>query len=106
MPALRKEEKVRARRNIVRRSLVAVGAIAKRLLPKGRVKGAYWEAPDPRRGDDSSRSFSVHLVTGQWQNFRNNKRGQDLISLLSYLADMSDDKAQAAVNILLEHVRS
>jgi hypothetical protein len=101
MPA-NKAEKQEARRQLVKRTEGAIGAIAKRLLPKGRVRGAHWEAPDPRQRGDGSRSLSVDLTTGRWRNFRSNKNGADLISLLAQVYDMPDDKAQSTIQRLFQ----
>jgi hypothetical protein len=54
-----------------------VGAIVKRMLPEGHVRGLYWSAPDPRRPEDKGANLSVDLLSGAWQNFHTGTRGAD-----------------------------
>jgi hypothetical protein len=73
--------------------------VVPRWLPGGRREGAEWVAINPTRNDKRQGSFKVNLRTGRWGDFAigGEARGGDLISLASYLFDLS--QADAAMRI-------
>jgi hypothetical protein len=75
-------------------------AIAKRLLPNGRVKGRYWQAQFFREGEVPM-NLSVDLVDGRWRDFHSAKKGSDLQSLISYIAKLDDLEAQLALKQMI-----
>jgi Family of unknown function (DUF5906) len=55
-------------------------------LPDGeRRNGHDWFCKSPGRTDSKIGSFSVNLVTGQWNDFASDDRGRDLISLYAFI---------------------
>jgi hypothetical protein len=81
-------------------ALPQLPAIVKRLLPKGRVKGRYWQAPLFPQGHEQM-NLSVDLVDGTWRDFHSAKKGSDLQSLISYIAKLDDLGAQLALRQMI-----
>jgi hypothetical protein len=64
-----------------------------RLLPAGKRAGPELVALNPRRADRHLGSFKVNRYTGRWADFATGDRGGDPISLVAYLADVSQGEA-------------
>lgn len=79
----------------------AVGAIAKRVAPGGRVQGQYWAARDPQRPQDHRENLSINLTDGKWRIFGTEMKGGDVISFVAYVSGIDDAKAEAAVRSML-----
>lgn len=76
-------------------------AIARRLLPQGRVEGHEYVALNPKRADSGLGSFKINITTGKWADFATGDKGGDVIALYAYLANTSQLQALAAVAQLL-----
>jgi hypothetical protein len=74
-------------------ALVAFPAILNRLLPGGMTAGHELIALNPRRTDRHLGSFKVNRYTGRWCDFATGDKGGDPISLVAYLADVSQGEA-------------
>ena len=81
-------------------ALPHVPAIAKRLLPNGRVKGRYWQAHLFSKSE-AAMNLSVDLVDGSWHDFHNGKRGSDVQSLIMYIAKLDVLGAHLALKQML-----
>jgi hypothetical protein len=81
-------------------SLRHLPAIAKRLLPNGRVKGRYWQAQLFREGEVPM-NLSVDLIDGRWRDFHNAKHDADIHSLISYVAKLDDLESQLALKQMI-----
>jgi hypothetical protein len=77
-----------------------VPAIVKRLLPKGYVKGRYWQAYFSGKGKESMQ-LQVDLVNGAWCDFHSNRRGSDIQGLIGYIAKLDILGAQLALRQML-----
>ena len=64
-----------------------------RWLPDGRVEGSEFVARNPRRDDRRPGSFKVSLSRGVWKDFSSGDGGSDPISLVAYLAGISQAEA-------------
>jgi hypothetical protein len=78
---------------INRAALAAFPAVLARILPGGKRVGAEIVALNPRRADRSLGSFKVNRFNGRWCDFATGDRGGDPISLVAYLADVSQGDA-------------
>jgi hypothetical protein len=74
-------------------ALAAFPAVMNRLLPRGKAVGREIVALNPRRADRNLGSFKVNRFNGRWCDFATGDRGGDPISLVAYLADVSQGEA-------------
>jgi hypothetical protein len=78
---------------INRAALAAFPAVLSRILPGGKRLGAEIVALNPRRADHRLGSFKVNRYNGRWADFATGDKGGDPISLVAYLADVSQGEA-------------
>jgi hypothetical protein len=78
---------------INRAALAAFPAVLARILPGGNRVGAEIVALNPRRADRRLGSFKVNRYNGRWADFSTGDKGGDPISLVAYLADVSQGQA-------------
>jgi hypothetical protein len=78
---------------INRATLAAFPAVLARILPRGKRVGAEIVALNPRRADRRLGSFKVNRYNGRWADFATGDKGGDPISLVAYLADVSQGEA-------------
>jgi hypothetical protein len=78
---------------INRAALSAFPAVLARLLPEGKRVGAELVALNPRRADRRLGSFKVNRYNGRWADFTTGAKGGDPISLVAYLAGVSQSEA-------------
>ena len=76
-----------------RAALAAFPAVLARLLPGGKRIGAEIVALNPRRDDRRLGSFKVNQFNGRWCDFATGDRGGDPVSLVAYLARVSQGEA-------------
>jgi hypothetical protein len=74
-------------------ALAAFPAVLNKLLPKGKTVGREIVALNPRRADRNLGSFKVNRFNGRWCDFATGDRGGDPISLVAFLADVSQGEA-------------
>ena len=74
-------------------AMAAFPAVLARLLPRGKVVGHELVALNPRRSDSNLGSFKVNRYNGRWCDFATGDKGGDAISLVAYLADVSQGEA-------------
>jgi hypothetical protein len=74
-------------------ALAAFPAVLNRLLPGGKTIGRELVALNPRRADRKLGSFKVNRYNGRWMDFATGDKGGDPISLVAYLADVSQGEA-------------
>jgi hypothetical protein len=74
-------------------ALLCLAAVCRRLLPGGRREGHEYLALNPRRGDHRLGSFKISLRTGVWADFSSGDKGGDPVSLVAYLANVSQGEA-------------
>jgi hypothetical protein len=74
-------------------ALAAFPAILKRLLPGGKIIGEEFLALNPRRADRNLGSFKVNRHNGRWADFATGAKGGDPVSLVAYLADVTQGEA-------------
>jgi hypothetical protein len=74
-------------------ALAAFPAVLARILPGGKRAGAELVALNPRRADRRLGSFKINRYTGRWADFATDDKGGDPISLVAYLADVSQGEA-------------
>jgi len=74
-------------------ALAAFPAVLARLLPRGKAVGRELLALNPRRADRNLGSFKINRYTGKWCDFASGDKGGDPISLVAYLADVSQGDA-------------
>ena len=74
-------------------ALAVFPAVLNRLLPGGRVIGREIVALNPRRADRNLGSFKVNRHYGRWCDFATGDKGGDPVSLVAYLADVSQGEA-------------
>jgi hypothetical protein len=70
-------------------------AIARRLLPDGRMQGQEYVARNPNRADRHLGSFKVNLHNGYWADFATGDKGGDVTSLVAYVLALSQADAAA-----------
>jgi hypothetical protein len=78
---------------INRAALVYFPAVLRRLLPNGKAIGSEFVALNPTRRDRRPGSFKVNLRTGRWSDFATGDKGGDPISLVAYIAGVSQGEA-------------
>jgi hypothetical protein len=78
---------------INRAALAAFPAVLARVLPGGKRVGAEIVALNPRRADRRLGSFKVNRYNGRWADFATGDKGGDPISLIAYLAVVSQGDA-------------
>jgi hypothetical protein len=78
---------------INRAALAAFPAVLARILPGGKRVGAELVALNPRRADRHPGSFKINRYNGRWADFATGDKGGDPISLVAYLADVSQGEA-------------
>ena len=78
---------------INRAALAAFPAVLARILPGGKRVGKEVVALNPRRADRHLGSFKIHRYNGRWADFASGEKGGDPISLVAYLADVSQSEA-------------
>jgi hypothetical protein len=83
-------------------ALAAFPAVLARLLPGRKRIGAEIVALNPRRADCRLGSFKVNSYNGRWADFATGDRGGDPISLVAYLADISQAGAARLLAQMLE----
>ncbi|MGD0635670.1 MAG: hypothetical protein ABSA13_15590 [Beijerinckiaceae bacterium] len=74
-------------------ALGAFPAVLKRLLPGGKAIGREIVALNPRRADRNFGSFKVNRHNGKWMDFATGDKGGDPVSLVAYLAGVSQGEA-------------
>ena len=78
---------------INRAVLAAFPAVLARILPRGKTIGRELVALNPRRADSNLGSFKVNRFNGKWCDFATGDKGGDPISLVAYLAGVSQGEA-------------
>ena len=78
---------------INRAALAAFPAVLTRILPGGKRVGKEIVALNPRRADHNLGSFKVNRYNGKWADFATGHRGGDPVSLVAYVADVSQVEA-------------
>ena len=78
---------------INRAALAAFPAVLARILPGGKRVGKEVVALNPRRADRHLGSFKINRYNGRWADFASGEKGGDPISLVAYLADVSQSEA-------------
>jgi hypothetical protein len=78
---------------INRAALPVLPAIAARLLPGGKRIDREFVALNPRRADRHLGSFKVNINNGKWADFATGDKGGDSISLIAYVANVSQGEA-------------
>ena len=74
-------------------ALAAFPTVLDRLLPRGKTVGREIVALNPRRADHNLGSFKVNRYNSRWADFATGDKGGDPISLVAYLADVSQGEA-------------
>src|ERR1700728_4292932 len=75
-------------------ALASFPAVLARVLPGGGKRvGAEIVALTPRRPDRHLGSFKINRYNGRWADFATGDRGGDPISLVAYLASVSQGEA-------------
>ena len=78
---------------INRAALAAFPAVLGRILPNGKRVGAEIVTLNPCRADRRLGSFKINRYNGRWADFATGDRGGDPISLVAYLAGVSQGEA-------------
>jgi hypothetical protein len=86
---------------INRAALASFPAVLRRLLPEGKIVGREFIARNPRRADRNPGSFKINCRTGRWKDFATGDGGGDPISLVAFLADVSQSEAARLLSQLL-----
>jgi hypothetical protein len=76
-----------------RAALASFPAVLARILPGGKRIGAELVALNPRRGDRHLGSFKINLNNGRWADFSSGDKGGDPVSLVAYVANVSQGEA-------------
>ena len=87
---------------INRAALAAFPAVLARILPGGKRVGAEIVALNPRRADRRLGSFKINRYNGRWADFATGDKGGDPISLVAYLADVSQGEAARLLARMLD----
>ena len=82
-------------------ALLALPEILDRFAPGGVIHGVEWSGRNPRRVDRRPGSFKVNVKTGRWADFATGDAGGDVISLVAYLADLSQREAAYRLSDML-----
>src|SRR5208283_5601160 len=86
---------------INRAALAGFPAVLARILPGGKRVGAEIVALNPRRADRHLGSFKINRYNGKWADFATGDKGGDPISLVAYLADVSQGEAARLLGRML-----
>jgi hypothetical protein len=78
---------------INRAALASFPAVLARVLPGGKRIGSEIVALNPRRADRKLGSFKINRFNGKWCDFATGDKGGDPVSLVAYLADVSQGEA-------------
>jgi len=78
---------------INRAALAAFPAVLARILPGGKRVGKEIVALNPRRADRNLGSFKINRYNGRWADFATGDKGGDPVSLVAYVADVSQVEA-------------
>ena len=81
---------------IAREAVMMLPAVLARVLPGGRVVGREYVVLNPRRIDHHLGSFKIRLTGGRagaWADFATDDRGGDVISLVAYIEQISQQEA-------------
>jgi hypothetical protein len=78
---------------INRAALAAFPAVLARILPGGKRVGSELAALNPRRADRNLGSFKINRYNGRWADFATGDKGGDPVSLVAYVADLSQVEA-------------
>jgi hypothetical protein len=78
---------------INRAALASFPAVLARILPGGKRFGAEIVALNPKRADRRLGSFKVNRFNGRWADFATGDKGGDPVSLVAYLAGVSQAEA-------------
>jgi hypothetical protein len=70
-------------------ALATFSAVLARILPGGKRVGSELVSLNPRRNDRQLGSFRVNRYNGRWADFATGDKGGDPISLVAYLAGVS-----------------
>ena len=76
-----------------RAALAAFPAVLARILPDGKRVGAELVALNPRRDDRHLGSFKINCYSGRWADFATGDQRGDPVSLVAYLANVSQAEA-------------
>ena len=74
-------------------ALAAFPAVLARILPGGKRVGSELVALNPRRADRNLGSFKINRYNGKWADFATGDGGGDPVSLVAYVADVSQVEA-------------
>jgi hypothetical protein len=77
-------------------AIASLGPVLRRLAPGGKVIASEYVALNPRRADKHPGSFKVRFLgprAGCWADFATGDKGGDPISLVAYLAGVSQGAA-------------
>lgn len=74
-------------------ALANLPAILNRLLPGSKTIGRDVVALNPTRGDKRPGSFKINRYNCKWADFATGDRGGDPVSLVAYLAGVSQGEA-------------
>ncbi|MCP5245953.1 MAG: DUF927 domain-containing protein [Burkholderiales bacterium] len=86
---------------IAARSLSGINSILAHWLPNGKREGDEYKPLNPKRSDNSTGSFSINTRSGQWADFADGAKGNDLVSLVAYLDGLTQsDAAKRVANFL------
>src|SRR6516164_892504 len=86
---------------INRAALKQLPDVLARILPKGKRIGAEIVVLNPRRADRHLGSFKINRYNGRWCDFASGDKGGDPVSLVAYLADISQGEAARALAQML-----
>ena len=78
---------------INRAALASLPAVLARILPGGKRVGSEVVALNPRRADRRLGWFKVNRYNGKWADFATGAKGGDPVSLVAYLANVSQGEA-------------
>jgi hypothetical protein len=78
---------------INRAALSVLPAIVARVLPGGKRVRHEFVALNPRRPDRHLGSFKININSGRWADFATGEKGGDPISLIAYIANVSQGEA-------------
>ena len=82
-------------------ALAVLPAVLARVLPKAKRVGAEIIALNPRRGDRHLGSFKINRFNGKWCDFATGDKGGDPVSLIAYLAAVSQAEAARSLAQML-----
>jgi len=92
---------------IAARALSGADSILSHWLPNAKREGEEYKPLNPKRSDNSTGSFSINTRSGQWADFADGAKGNDLVSLVAYLEDLTQSEAAKLVaeflNIRIEN---